>query len=143
MIVKKILIGLVVFILSLFFIVYLSAAVNEKPQPYTSSEYMYNNQVLSYDDAYNQYDRNSFIVISATSLFFIIVGLFIRKVPSVAYGLIMAGAVAILYVFAIKFDQVPRLVRLLVSGIGLAVSLLVASGFYNKLNKNKSSPKTT
>lgn len=131
MIIKKIALGLAIFILTIIFIVFVNESINPKPKyqscysrtPTTTTLYpdRYDTCYKSYQDSLNNYRERSFLIIVTLSVLAIIAGVLIRSVAPVSWGLGLAGVVMIVYVFIASYDEIGRPYRAIISGIALVI----------------------
>lgn len=147
---KKFLLGLAIFIVTIIFIVYANKTFNAPPKDNCSmysntrsynynysNNYQYQQGYNNYTSAYQNckdsygntkkiYDNKAFLIITALSLLAIIVGVLVRSVVPISWGLGLAGLVMILYVFTANFDAIGKPYRAVMSGVALAVLIWLA-----------------
>lgn len=145
---KKFLIGIAIFIVSIIFIVFANKAVNTKPDypncsyptesryDNTYSNNSYSDSGLSdvyyksCNDKYNQdlknYKEKAFFIITFLSILAIIGGVLVRTVAPVSWGLVMSGLIMIMFIFIDNFAEVGKPYRAMIAGIALVVLIWLA-----------------
>lgn len=123
--------GLVSFILS-------SMVVSFAVQAFTPKNIDYLNQ-----QARAAADSQSFMVVMGLSILFLVLGLLMKSVRTVSWGLMTTGVLAMVYALFVSFDALGGTGVVLVTGLGLAILIYLAYRQFAPTSAAPSAPPPT